>query len=43
LKKAGGNIFSKCGALSGGLHAQLSQEDIEKRVNLTEQIQDTKK
>ena len=34
---------SKGVALSGGLHAHLPQKDIEKKVNLTEQIQDAKK
>jgi hypothetical protein len=30
-------------ALSGGLHAHLQQKDIEKKVNLTEPIQEAKK
>jgi hypothetical protein len=30
-------------ALSGGLHANLPQKDIEKKVNLTEESQDAKK
>ena len=34
---------SKGVALSGGLHAHLLQKDFEKKVNLTEQSQETKK
>jgi hypothetical protein len=30
-------------AFSGGLHAHLQQKDIEKKVNLTEPIQEAKK